>query len=292
MLRNVERSGDPWGMGSAHRLDWTEGLGFDVTVVSNEIPDDVEYLFWVGCAGAFDDRARSTSKSIARLLRRAGVSFAVLGQAESCSGDPPRRLGNEYLYQEQAKANIERLKQAKVTKVLASCPHCFNTIANEYPALGGSFEVVHHSQLLEELVGAGRLSPQAIDQSVTYHDPCYLGRHNRVFDEPRGVVRAATAQPPIEMHRCREHGFCCGAGGARMWMEERIGTRINMDRTDEALSTGADVVSTACPYCKIMIDDAVRARGRQEDVRVLDIAQLLDDATDFAISDRGQAPGQ
>jgi Fe-S oxidoreductase/TM2 domain-containing membrane protein YozV len=279
MLRNVERSGDPWGLGSQHRLDWTEGLGFAVAVVTDEVPDDVEYLFWVGCAGAFDDRARSTTQAIARLLRRAGISFAVLGPAESCTGDPARRLGNEYLFQEQAKANIERLSQVKAHKVLASCPHCFNTIANEYPALGGDFEVVHHAQVLDELVGAGRLAPQALDQTVTYHDPCYLGRHNRVFDEPRTVVRATSTKEPIEMHRCRERGFCCGAGGARMWLEESIGTRINLDRTDEALSTGADVVSTACPYCKIMIDDAVRARGREQEVRVVDIAQLLDDTT-------------
>jgi Fe-S oxidoreductase/TM2 domain-containing membrane protein YozV len=288
MLRNVERSGDPWGMGSQHRLDWTEGLGFDVAIVTAEIPDDTDYLFWVGCAGAFDDRARSTTQAVARLLRKAGVSFAVFGPGESCSGDPPRRLGNEYLYQEQAKANIERFEQARVRKVLATCPHCFNTLANEYPALGGSFEVVHHSQLLKDLVKSGRLSPQAVDETVTYHDPCYLGRHNRVFDEPRDVVRASITQPPLEMHRSREHGFCCGAGGARMWLEERIGTRINMDRTDEALSTGADVISTACPYCKIMIDDAVRARGKQDDVRVLDIAQLLDTATKeegLAVSD-------
>lgn len=279
MLRNVERSGDPWGLGSQHRLDWTEGLGFEVAVVTDEIPDGIEYLFWVGCAGAFDDRARSTTQSIARLLRRAGISFAVLGPAESCTGDPARRLGNEYLFQEQAKTNIERLNEARVRRVLASCPHCFNTIANEYPALGGDFEVVHHAQLLDELVSSGRLAPQAVDQTVTYHDPCYLGRHNRIFDEPRTVVRATTLVAPIEMHRCRERGFCCGAGGARMWLEESIGTRINLDRTDEALSTGADVVSTACPYCKIMIDDAVRARAKEDQVRVVDIAQLLEETT-------------
>ncbi|MGA8296263.1 MAG: (Fe-S)-binding protein [Acidimicrobiales bacterium] len=288
MLRNIETRGDPWGLGAQHRLDWTVGLGFEVTVVADEIPDDLDYLFWVGCAGSFDDRARSTTQAIARLLRKAGVSFAILGPAESCTGDPARRLGNEYLYQERAKVNIERLRQSRTTKVLASCPHCFNTIANEYPALGGVFEVVHHSQLFEELVASGRLAPRAIDESVTYHDPCYLGRHNRVFDEPREVVRASTTRPPIEMHRCRERGFCCGAGGARMWLEEPIGTRINLNRTDEALATGADVISTACPYCKIMIDDAVKARGKEDDVRVVDIAQLLDDATrteDYAVSD-------
>ena len=188
-------------------------------------------------------------------------------------------MGNEFLYQEQGRKNIARLEGAGVRRVLASCPHCFNTIANEYPALGGSFEVVHHSQLLAELVANGRLTPLALDATVTYHDPCYLGRHNRIFDEPRAVIDALPGVTQIEMHRHRERGFCCGAGGARMWMEEQIGTRINLDRTDEALSTGADVVSTACPYCKIMIDDAVKARGRQDDVRVVDIAQLYDRAT-------------
>lgn len=282
MLRNIENRGDPWGLGAQHRLDWTSGLDFEVTVVQDEIPPDAEFLFWVGCAGAFDDRARSTTQAIARVLHKAGISFAVLGAGESCSGDPARRLGNEYLYQEQAKTNIERLSAAKVHRVLASCPHCFNTIANEYPALGGSFEVIHHSQLFDGLVRKRRVSPTALDVTVTYHDPCYLGRHNRVFDEPRTVLKAVTATAPIEMHRCRERGFCCGAGGARMWLEESIGTRINLNRTDEALSTGAQFVSTACPYCKIMIDDAVRQRGKQEEVRVVDIAQLLDEATPLA----------
>lgn len=276
MLRNIESRGDPWGLGSSKRLDWTEGLDFEIPVVADTIPDDIDYLFWVGCAGAFDERARSTTQSIARLLRRAGVSFALLGPTESCTGDPARRIGNEFLYQEQAQKNIERLNGAKVRRVVASCPHCFNTIANEYPALGGSFEVVHHAQLLATLVADGRLTPTALDASVTYHDPCYLGRHNRIFDEPRSVIASLPGVEAIEMHRCREKGFCCGAGGARMWMEESIGKRINVERTDEALATGADYISTACPYCKIMIDDAIRAKGREDDVRVVDIAQLLD----------------
>jgi len=276
MLRNIENRGDPWGMGPAKRLEWTQGLDFEVPVVSGPIPDDVEYLFWVGCAGALDERARRTTQTIARLLRAAGVAFAVLGPAESCTGDPARRLGNEYLFQTQAQQNIATMREAAVHKVVASCPHCFNSIAREYPALGGDFEVVHHSQLLATLIAEGRLDPGRLDATVTYHDPCYLGRHNRVFDEPRSVIDSLEGVRSVEMHRCREKGFCCGAGGARMWLEESIGTRINLNRTDEALETGADVVSTACPFCMIMLDDAVKTRGRDDTVEVLDVAQLLE----------------
>ncbi len=276
MLRNIESRGDPWGMGPAKRLEWTEGLDFEVPVVSGTIPEGIEYLFWVGCAGALDERARRTTQTIARLLRAAGVAFAVLGPAESCTGDPARRLGNEYLFQTQAQQNIATMNEAGVRKVVASCPHCFNSIAREYPALGGDFEVVHHSQLLATLIAERRLDPGRLDATVTYHDPCYLGRHNRVFDEPRSVIDSLEGVRSVEMHRCREKGFCCGAGGARMWLEESIGSRINLNRTDEALETGADVVSTACPFCMIMLDDAVKTRGREDTVEVLDVAQLLE----------------
>jgi len=279
MLRNVENQGDPWGLGAAKRTDWIESLDFEVPVITGTIPDDVEYLYWVGCAGALDERARKGAQATARMLHRAGVSFGILGPKESCTGDPVRRLGNEYLYQEQAMKNIETLTDAGVKKVIATCPHCFNSLANEYPALGGNFEVIHHSQLLDHLVRAGRLTPGGgYAGSVTYHDPCYLGRHNRVLDEPRSVIDAIPGATQIEMKRCRERGFCCGAGGARMWLEENIGTRVNMDRTAEAIGTGADVVSTACPYCMIMLDDAVRANAKEDDVRVLDLSQLLEES--------------
>jgi Fe-S oxidoreductase len=287
MLRNVENRGDPWGLGASKRLEWTEGLPFAVRVVDGTIPDDVEYLFWVGCAGALDERARRTTQAVARLLHRAEVSFAILGPAESCTGDPARRLGNEYLYQMQAKQNIATLKAAGVRKIIASCPHCFNSIAREYPSLGGDFEVLHHTQVLARLVADEKLAPGRFDAVVSYHDPCYLGRHNRVFDQPRSVLDAVDGLTSVEMHRCRERGFCCGAGGARMWLEENIGKRVNLERADEALGTGADVVSTACPYCMIMLDDAVKARSRDE-VRVLDVAQILEQS--FADEVRG--PGK
>jgi Fe-S oxidoreductase len=279
MLRNIENQGDPWGLGQAKRTDWTQTLDFEVPVVGDTIPDDIEYLYWVGCAGALDERARKGVQATARLLYRAGVTFAILGPKESCTGDPARRLGNEYLYQEQGKANVEVLNGIGAKKVIATCPHCFNTLKNEYPSLGGNFEVIHHSQLLEHLVASGKLVPgPGYEGTVTYHDPCYLGRHNRVFDEPRSVIDAIPGVRQVEMKRCREKSFCCGAGGARMWLEETIGTRINMERTNEALTTGADVVSTACPYCMIMLDDAVRANNKEEEVRVLDLSQLVEES--------------
>jgi Fe-S oxidoreductase/nitrate reductase gamma subunit len=282
MLRNVENQGNPWGLRADMREEWLAGVDFDIPVVSGSIPDDIEWLYWVGCAGGLDDRARKSTQAIARVMHAAGVKFAILGSAESCTGDPVRRLGNEYLFQEMAKANIETLDGVGAKKIVASCPHCFNTIGNEYPGLGGNYEVVHHSQLLGRLVAEGKLSPQdPIVAKLTYHDPCYLGRHNNEYDAPRTVLDAVPGLERVEMHRHGKRGFCCGAGGSRMWMEERIGKRVNVERTDEALGTGAEIIATSCPYCLIMLDDAVNAKrseGGAAGVKVIDIAQVLADS--------------
>jgi len=280
MLRNLENKGDPWGMGGNKRTDWIGELDFEVPVVDGAIGDDVEYLFWVGCAGALEDRAKKTTKAIAQLLHTAGVNFAVLGPAETCTGDPARRIGNEFVFSMLAQQNIETLNEAGVRKIVASCPHCFNTIAREYPQLGGNYEVIHHTQLLAQLVADGKIKPVTpIEEKVTYHDPCFLGRHNRVFTPPREIMEQVPGVQPQEMHRCKERGFCCGAGGARMWMEERIGKRINIERIDEALGTNPDTISTGCPYCLVMLGDAVEAKKSSgeapETLQVVDVAQLL-----------------
>jgi Fe-S oxidoreductase len=281
MLRNIENSGDPWGLGSSKRTEWTQGLDFEVSVVSGQLDEDVEYLFWVGCAGALEDRSKKVTQTVAGLFHAAGVSYAILGGGESCTGDPARRLGMEYLFQMMAQTNVETLKAAGAKKIVATCPHCFNTLRNEYPDFDGVFEVIHHTELLTHLVQEGRLAPQTdIDATVTYHDPCYLGRHNEVYEAPRAVVGTVGGLKKVEMQRCRNHGFCCGAGGARMWMEETIGKRVNHERIDEALALEPDIVSTACPYCLVMLDDAVNDKvGRKElaegQVRVVDVSQIL-----------------
>ncbi len=280
MLKNLEGKGDPWGMGQSKRAEWITELDFEVPVVEGPIGPEVEYLFWVGCAGALEDRAKKTTKAIAQLLHTAGVNFAVLGPAESCTGDPARRMGNEFVYSMLAQQNIETLNEAGARKIVASCPHCFNTISREYPQLGGDYEVIHHTQLLAQLVADGRISPVSpINEKITYHDPCFLGRHNRVFTAPREIMEQVPGVQAQEMHRCKERGFCCGAGGARMWMEERIGKRINTERIDEALGTDPDTISTGCPYCLVMLGDAVAAKKSsgeaKETLEVVDVAQLL-----------------
>ncbi len=273
LLRGIEGANEnPWSQPPSARVDWAEGLDVRILQPGDRAP---EYLFWVGCAGAFDERAQEATRSVARLLAATGTDFAILGPRERCTGDPARRMGHEYLFQQLAERNIEVLGETGVTKIVASCAHCFNTLANEYPDYGGRFEVIHHTELLARLIGQGRLTPgpDARAGTATLHDPCYLGRHNGVFEAPREIVGAA-AGATVEMPRSKERSFCCGAGGARMWMEELEGTtRINDARFAEAAATGADVVATACPYCTVMLDDAAKSAG--SDVRVADVATLL-----------------
>ncbi|WP_436774576.1 (Fe-S)-binding protein [Yinghuangia sp. YIM S09857] len=285
MMRNLERKGDPWGRGKKARMEWAAGLPFEVRVLGGEeIPEDVEYLYWVGCAGSLDDHAKKTSRAVAELLHEAGVGYAVLGRDEGCTGDAARRMGNELLFHELAQQNVETLNAAfgerETKKIVVTCAHCFNALGNEYPQLGGHYEVVHHTELLAKLVEEGKLVPaNEVDAAVTYHDPCYLGRHNRVFSPPRAILGSVPGVRLTEMPRNRERSFCCGAGGARMWMEETIGSRINETRTDEALSTEPDLVTAACPYCIVMLTDGVAVRKQEgkaaESVRVTDVSEVL-----------------
>ena len=285
MLRNLENKGNPWGLADRGREEWTDGLDFEVprAIPGEQLPADMDYLFWVGCAGALEDRSKKVTRAVAELLHTAGVNFAILGAAETCTGDPARRLGNEFLFQMLGMQNVETLDsitRAAPLKIVATCPHCFNTLANEYPQLGGHFDVLHHTELLRRLLTDGRLTPiKPVDATVTYHDPCYLGRHNKVYAPPREILDAVPSLTAKEMHRCKERGFCCGAGGARFWMEEKIGKRVNIERTEEALGLDPDLISTACPFCMVMLTDAVTAKQAdgtaRESVQVLDVAQIL-----------------
>ncbi|TNC26043.1 (Fe-S)-binding protein [Amycolatopsis alkalitolerans] len=286
MFKNLENKGNPWGQNAKDRLAWADDLDFEVPVFgedSAELAPDTEYLFWVGCAGAFEDRAKKTTRAVAELLHLAGVKYTVLGPEESCTGDPARRAGNEFLFQMLARQNVEVLNSVfedrDQRKIVVTCAHCFNTLANEYPELGGTYEVVHHTQLLNRLVREKRLVPVApIAADVTYHDPCYLGRHNKIYEAPRELVGASGAQYR-EMPRHGDRSMCCGAGGARMWMEEKIGKRINLDRVDEALGTAPSKIATGCPFCRVMLTDGVTARQNDgqasEKVEVVDVSQLL-----------------
>ena len=271
--RAMENQGNPWGMNQGDRAEWAKDL--DVEVLDPSSAFNHEYLYWVGCAGSFDDKNKKVTQAMAKLLKRAGIDVAILGPSEMCTGDSARRSGNEYLFQMLAMPNIEMLNGMGVRKIITQCPHCFNTLANEYPQLGGNYEVIHHSQLLEHLIDSGKLdvSDATLEERITYHDSCYLGRHNDVYMAPRNVVSSIKGVEVVEMQRNGTKGMCCGAGGARMWMEESIGTKVNDERAAEAISTGASRVATACPFCYIMLDDGVKGAGKEEDeVRVADIS--------------------
>ncbi|MGH8912084.1 MAG: heterodisulfide reductase-related iron-sulfur binding cluster, partial [Acidimicrobiia bacterium] len=276
----MENQGNPWGLSQDQRANWTKELDFEIPLLGTDGVTEVEYLWFVGCAGSFDDRNAAVSVSLARLLRRAGVSFAILGKRELCNGDPARRAGNEYVWQQLALQNIETFADLGVKKVITQCPHCFNTLANEYPQMGGDYEVVHHTQLLAELLRQGRLDPGPVGtgarRMVTYHDPCYLGRHNDIYLAPREVVAASGDIAMVEMPRHGNRALCCGAGGARFWMEEHTGKKVNIERAEEALETGAGEVAVSCPYCYVMIDDGLKELGR-DDVVVRDLAMMLDE---------------
>jgi Fe-S oxidoreductase len=296
LFKGLESKGNPWNLSPRGRMDWAKQLPFEVPVIGEDLEDltSVEYLFWVGCAGAFEDRAKKTTQAVAELLHTAGVSFAVLGNGETCTGDPARRAGNEFVFQQLALENAETLKDAKASKVVTTCAHCLNTLKNEYPQVGVELEVVHHTQLLNRLVRDGALTPVAAPngsvagRTITYHDPCFLGRHNEIYDPPRDLLTVLPGATVAEMPRNRQRSFCCGAGGAQMWMEEKIGTRINLNRTEEALATLVDAqptrdtpsaIATGCPFCRVMLSDGLTAKqadgSAAQSVEVLDVAQLL-----------------
>jgi Fe-S oxidoreductase len=272
-FNNIETNGNPWGIGSSTRADWTDGLNIK-TLAENP---EAEYLYFVGCAASFDDKNKKVARALVKIMNEAGIDFAILGNEETCNGDPARRIGNEYLYQTQAKQNIETMNGYNVKKVITACPHCFNTIKNEYIQFGGNYQVMHHTELIYDLIQKGKVKPQKnVDTSVTYHDSCYLGRYNNVYDAPREILKAIPGLKVIEMEKSKENGMCCGAGGGRMWMEETIGLRINEMRAEQASETKASLVASACPFCKTMLTDGINAKGFTEQMQNLDIIEILE----------------
>ena len=271
-LKGLERNGNPWGIGYDKREEWAKGLG--VTTLADN--PDVEYLLWVGCAGSFDDRAKKVSVSLVKILQKAGVSFGILGVEEKCTGDFARKVGNEMLFQMLAQENIETLNGYNVKKIITACPHCLNTLKHDYPQLGGNYQLIHHSEFIEQLVKEGKITlNRSMKGTVTFHDPCYLGRYNEIYLQPRSVLQAVSSDGIKELDRSGKESFCCGAGGGRMWMEESIGTKINLERTREILDLQATTVAVSCPFCLTMIEDGIKEMDKVDTVRTRDIAELV-----------------
>jgi Fe-S oxidoreductase len=276
VFKNLENNYTPWAFPASARADWAEGMNVP-TMASMA---DADVLFWVGCAGAYDNRYKKVTQAFAKLMQQAGIKFAILGLEEKCTGDPARRIGNEYLAQTLMKENVSTLNRYNVKTIVTSCPHCFNSLKNEYPQFGGDYKVMHHTDFLVQLINQGRLkiSKEQV-ATITFHDSCYLGRYNEVYEEPRDILESIPGIELVEMKRSRSKGFCCGAGGGRMWMEEHEGKRVNIERTEEALATQPDVIGTACPFCMTMMTDGVKAKDASEKVQVKDVAEILLEAT-------------
>ncbi|MEE9429787.1 MAG: (Fe-S)-binding protein [Melioribacteraceae bacterium] len=273
VFKNLETNGTPWAFNAQDRANWAEGM--NVKTMAED--SDTEYLFWVGCSGSFDARYQKVTKAITTLFQKGGVDFRILGTEEKCNGDTARRLGNEYLAQMMMQENIEKLNNYKVKKIITGCPHCFNSLKNEYPQFGGDFEVYHHTEILENLIDDGKikLKDSSAKEKITYHDSCYLGRYNNIYNSPRNLLTSGAGIELIEMERNKDKGFCCGAGGGRMFLEETEGTKINIDRTKEALATGAETVASACPFCMTMMTDGVKEFEKEEEVKVKDVAEII-----------------
>ncbi|UCD54158.1 MAG: (Fe-S)-binding protein, partial [Dehalococcoidia bacterium] len=271
-LRSIEARGHPWRGTTLTRTDWTQGLNIKTLAEDN----DIDILYWVGCTEALEDRSMKVAQAMGKLLKLAGIEAGILGVEESCCGEPARRLGNEYLFQMQAEKNIELLKSYNVKKIVVACPHCYHVLKNEYTQFGGKFEVIHHTQFIADLLEKGKLGiTNGNERVVTYHDPCYLGRYNGIYEPPRQILNNIPGTTVVDMEQNRQKGFCCGGGGGRMWLEERIGRRISEMRIDRAIETKSEILATACPYCLQMFDDAVKTKAVEESLKVMDIAELI-----------------